>query len=168
MSDLRSAGTLLPKLCSRSSIPYISSQPHRSLNGSSRCDCRSNVKVEDWFATWVVWSGIVVDDISDLLLLARNFSLDKPVVPVKWGFRSESTRVYPPHNLDHSSLGRHLLRPPHKPQQTRLRNTIEVCSCLMIRTGHRSLLSSLTHLPTLLQASTESTLPFHDFGPCAL
>jgi len=88
IQDHHSAGSLLPKLCPRSSIPYISSPSHRSLNGSSRSNCRSNIEVENWFATWIVWSGIVVNNVSDLLLLARNFSLDEPIVSIKWGFRA--------------------------------------------------------------------------------
>lgn len=77
---------LLSLVASDSLPPDVCTPSDNALGGASWSGGRSDVEVEDRFTSWLRFTGVVVDDISDLLSLAVDISGDVPVVAVKWRF----------------------------------------------------------------------------------
>lgn len=74
LSDRRTTGT----------IPNITAPSHHTLYSLCWSEGRPDIKIEYWFSSKFFASGIVVDDISYLVLLTVVFSLDKPVMSIEW------------------------------------------------------------------------------------
>ncbi len=116
--------------------PDISSPSHYSLNRSTRpIYSRSDVQIEDWFTARLRGCRVVIYYISYLPGLGIwCVPLNIPIMPVeRWlttislisiqfpwfsnDFHSPVSRgVYPSHDLQHASLGGHILRPSHELQ----------------------------------------------------
>lgn len=63
--------------------PHVTAPSDDSLGGALRSSGGANVKVEDGLSAGLGLAGVVVDDISDLFLLAVDVTGDVPVVSIK-------------------------------------------------------------------------------------
>lgn len=74
---------LLPGLKASGTPPDVAAPSDEALRRAGRGGSRAHVEVEDGLAGGLRRTGVVVDDVADLLLLAVDVSLDVPVVAIK-------------------------------------------------------------------------------------
>lgn len=65
--------------------PDVGTPSNESLSSGSRSNGWSDVEIEDGLAIGLRVSRVVVDDVSDLLLLTVDISSDIPIVAIKRG-----------------------------------------------------------------------------------
>lgn len=84
---------LLPHIPSLCPPPDISPPTHSSLNSSGWGECGTNIEVEHGFTSRLGLSGVVIDDIADLLLLAVDVAGHIPVVSIERWLGSAFAKV---------------------------------------------------------------------------
>jgi len=77
---------LLMLIASNSLPPGICAPANNTLSRTQRSSGRTHIKEEDWLAVGIRLARVVINNISDLLPLAVDFSCNVPVVSVKWWF----------------------------------------------------------------------------------
>jgi hypothetical protein len=76
-------GILLVPVAANGLPPGISTPANDTLGGTQGCSGRTHIEEEDRVAVGIGLARIIVDDISDLLPLAIDFSRNVPIVSVK-------------------------------------------------------------------------------------
>lgn len=77
---------LLSLVSSDSFPPDVRTPSDNTFSAASRCSCRSDIEVEDWFTCRLRLTRVVVNHITNLLFLAVDVSRNVPVVSVKGRF----------------------------------------------------------------------------------